>query len=314
MFNRYWRSYPWYFQLVQFIILIAVLASFFLFALTPIVLKLQGVALQDVVDMTDKSPRRVIDAALIIQFLTACGIFLLPALLFAYFTHPRPGKYLGLTKPGKSLQWVLVPVVMLGAAPLFLGIAEWISHFDLGAGVKKAQEENDRAFSALLSMSSPGHFIAAFLVLAILPGLSEELFFRGVIMKFVAKRSRSILPAIVFSSVMFALLHSNIYGMVSIFLAGMLLAAIYYLTGSLWCSIIAHIFYNGMQVILSYAANYNDALKDIGEKNVVPLSWILGGAVLFAVSFYLLWKNRTPLEPSWTADYSLEELREETPQ
>ena len=48
MFNRYWRSYPWYFQLLQFIILIAVMASFFVFALTPLLMNMMGVAITDI--------------------------------------------------------------------------------------------------------------------------------------------------------------------------------------------------------------------------------------------------------------------------
>ena len=177
MFNRYWRSYPWFFQLVQFIILIIVLASFFIFALTPVVLNVMKVSMNEIIGMSAQSARKVIDAALVIQFFTAIGIFLFPVLLFAYFTHPRPAKYLGLVKPGKPLQWILSPLLILSATPLLLFIAELISHIDFGTSVKQAQELNDKTFKAMLQMSSPIHLFFALVVLAILPGLSEELFF-----------------------------------------------------------------------------------------------------------------------------------------
>jgi membrane protease YdiL (CAAX protease family) len=310
MFNRYWRTYPWYFQLLQFIILIAVMASFFVFALSPLLMNLMGVPLTEIVAMSENSPRKVINAALLFQFFSAVGIFLLPALLFAYFTHPRAGNYLGLVKPGKSIQWLLVIIIMLGATPIFLGIAELISHLNLGEAAKKAQEDNDKIFKAMLSMSSPVHLILGFIVLAILPGVSEELFFRGILMKFVAKRSRTIWFPIVISALMFALMHSNVYGLLSIFLAGCLLAYIYYLTGSLWCSIIAHIFFNGIQVVLAYFAANDPRLEALKDSNSVPVPWIIAGAVTFSVGLYLLWKNRTPLSPYWSSDYTAEELME----
>ena len=311
MFNRYWRSYPWFFQLVQFIILIAVLASFFVFAITPMVLNVMHVTTNDVIAISDKSPRNVVDAALITQVLVSIGIFVLPVLLFAYFTHPRPAKYLGLVKPGKAIHWILAPIVIISATPLFIGIAELIGHIDFGSSVKEAQAVNDRTFKAMLTMTTPAQLIASFFVLAILPGVSEELFFRGLIMRFAAKRARTIVFPLVVSAVLFALMHSNLYGMLSIFLAGTLLGTIYYLTGSLWCSIIAHACYNGLQVLLTYLADKSETLKAIDEHNSVPLSWVIIGIVIFAGTFYLLWKNRTPLPDDWSADYSQDELMEE---
>ena len=310
MFNRYWRSYPWYFQLLQFIILIAVMASFFVFALTPLLMNMMGVAITDITSINENSPRRVIDAALLFQFFSAIGIFLLPALLFGYFTHPRPARYLGLVKPGNTLHWLLPILIMLGATPLFLGIAELVSHLNLGEAAKKAQEANDQAFKGLLAMSSPFHLIISIVVLAVLPGLSEELFFRGVLMRFVAKRSQTIYFPIIISALMFALMHSNVYGLPSIFLAGCLLALIYYLTGSIWCSIIAHMFFNGLQVVITYLAGNNSSLKAINDTNSVPLSWVLIGAVISAAGMYMLWKTRTPLPADWSADYTTEELME----
>lgn len=311
MFNRYWRSYPWFLQLVQFIILIAVLASFFVFGITPVVLNAMHVSANDVLAISEKSPRRVVDAALLMQVLISTGIFVLPVLLFAYFTHPRPAKYLGLVKPGKSVHWILAPVVIISATPLFIGIAELIGHIDFGSSVKEAQAVNDRTFKAMLTMTSPGQLIVSFFVLALLPGLSEELFFRGLIMRFAAKRARTIVFPLVVSAALFAMMHSNIYGMLSIFLAGMLLGTIYYLTGSLWCSIIAHACYNGLQVLLTYLSDKSETLKAIDEHNSVPLSWVVIGSVIFAGTFYLLWKSRTPLADDWSADYTPEELIEE---
>jgi uncharacterized protein len=311
MFNRYWRSYPWFFQLVQFIILILVLASFFLFAMAPLVMNALKVTAADITGMNEHSPRNVINAALILQLLTAVGIFLLPALLFAYFTHPRPAQYLGLKPPANKLHWIMAPLVIISATPLFLFIAELMSQIDFGASVKAAQEANDNAFKALLNMSSPAQLLASFLILAVLPGFSEELFFRGLLMRFAAKRSVGILFPLLLSALLFALMHSNPYGMLSIFLAGLLLGGIYYLTGSLWCSIVAHACYNGLQVLLTYAANHNSTLKAISDSNHVPVSWIIVGTSVFAASFFLLWKTRKPLPKDWSADYTPEELIEE---
>jgi len=143
-------------------------------------------------------------------------------------------------------------------------------------------------------------------VVAIIPGLGEELFFRGLLMRFAAKRTRNIYFPLVLSSLMFALLHTNVYGMLSIFLAGLILGSFYYLTGSLWSSILAHICFNGFQVLLIYFSKDGAAAQAM-EHHSVPVPLVIGSTFICAGAYYLLWKNRTPLAADWHADYSREE-------
>jgi membrane protease YdiL (CAAX protease family) len=162
--------------------------------------------------------------------------------------------------------------------------------------------------NAFLNIPDFYSFMRGLLIMAIIPALGEEMFFRGVLMRFVKKRSRTMLAPILTSAALFALAHSNVYGLPSIFSAGILLAVIYYLTGSLWCSIFAHLLFNGLQVILSYAGSNNAAIKAFMSTNTVSYPLVIGSILVFCVSFYLLWKNRTPLAPNWTDDFAPGEL------
>lgn len=303
MFNRYWREYPGWMQLLQFIILLMISVYFFAVLASKAVVLLTGVSQEAITNVNTGSPANVINAVLFIQFISAVGIFLFPALVFAYFTHPRPAKYLGIVKPRKPFHIVLAACIMLGALPMLSTIAGWIGQLDLGETVKAAQSQNDRIMNALLTISSPVQLVLTFIVLAILPGLSEELFFRGIIMRSAARKSPFVFYPIILSAFVFALMHGNVNGLMSIFFGGLLLGSIYYLTGSLWCSIFAHMVYNGVQVYFSYLATTNTAMKAFAENNSVPLEYNIAGTIVFAVSLYLLWKTRTPLAPNWADDF-----------
>mgnify|MGYP003575890519 CR=1 FL=1 len=294
-------------QIIQLGILLLVMFSFFGLGLTPVILKLSNVSPDDFLNISDQSPRRVINAALWVQLFSAIGIFLLPALLFAYFTHPRPTEYLGLRAPRKLIQVLLCVIIIVSATPLFLTVAEWMSHINIAAA-KEAQELNDRYMKAFLSMDSFGQLLVSLLIMAVLAGVSEELFFRGLLMRFGTKASRNVVLGIVISALLFAAMHSNIYGLPSILLAGVLLGFFYYLTGSIWCNIIAHIIYNGLQVVMVYFANKNPAIAKMNETNHVPGMWVVIGTLISVAAFYALWKIRTPLGPEWTNDFSKEEL------
>lgn len=311
MFSRYWRSYPWWMQLIQLIILISVLFSFFVFGIGyGLVPKMTGISLSEVATINAETPANVLQAAFSLQVLFSISVFLFSSLLFAYFTHPRPAEYLGLRKPRKPVQWVLVLFVMLGAIPIFLQIGSWMELIDFGPDVVAQQKQYEESVNAMLKMPDFASFLKVFTIMAVLPAIGEELFFRGIFMRFAAKRSRGVVFPILLSSIMFAMVHGNAYGMLSIFLAGALLAGIYYLTSSLYLSMLGHMLNNGLQVALLYFGANNATIKAIGESNELPAFVPIIAAVVFAASFYLLWKSRTPLPPDWADDYTKEELSE----
>jgi len=247
---------------------------------------------------------------MLFQLITSIGIFMVPAVLFAYLAHPKPAAYLGLRAPGKPIHWLLVILLFLGAMPVFLTLENWISHIDLGPGMRATQEANDHMMNAFLTMPTLQAFFKAFIIMAIVPAIGEEMFFRGIMMRFVKKRSPGMATPIVFSALVFAFAHANIYGFPSIFLAGVLLAVIYYLTGSLWCSMLGHLLNNGLQIIIVYLATSHPAIKAVMDSNSLPWYLPVAGIIIFAVAFYFLWKTKTPLPPDWADDFTAKELSE----
>lgn len=308
MFSKYWRTYPWWLQLILYVLMIFTLASFFTLLAIVAVSNYSGVDTSLLTKITDKSPQRLINSALIVQVLSALGIFVLPALLFAYLMTPRPAKYLGLRMPGKNIHWLLVTLIMAGVMPLLLEIGGLMKNIDLGPAAKAMEEQDTNMMNAFLKMDSPLQFFIVFFSLAILPAIGEELTFRGILMRFAAKRSRTMFFPITVSALFFAGMHGNISGLPSIFLAGVLLGTIYYLTGSIWCSMLAHFLNNGIQVALLYAGTNNTQIKTFVDSNALPVPFLIGGALVFAVSLWLLVKNKTPLADNWTDDFTAQEL------
>ena len=304
---RYLRAYPWAFQLVLFLLMMFTFLSGSRVIVLSVLTKMTGYTLEQLAAIGPGSPAAMVNVAIWVQGILNLAIFFLPAYVFAYLSTPRPLEFLGLRKPGKSIQPLLVVLIMIGATPVFQMIEGLVGKINFGAAVKAEQEANDNMMTAFLNISSFGSFIKVFVIMAIVPALGEEVFFRGVMMRFVRQRSRSMVLPVIFTATLFSLSHTNIYGYLSIFLAGVLLAVIYNLTGSLWCSILAHMSFNGLQVVLMYASARNVAVKTFMEQSTVPYLLVIGGAVLFGVSFYLLLKNKTPLPGNWSDNFTAEE-------
>lgn len=311
---RYFRYYPPFLQLILLVMMMFTLISFLQVLQLLYLPQLTGASFPEIAAVTDKSSPRIVDAALWGQAITHASMFLLPALLFTYLTHPRPAQYLGLRRPGKKIHWIIVPLMMLGFLPVVLGLQALMMQLNLGDQARQMSETAERLGNALMSHNTVGGFMLALFVVAILPALGEELMFRGIVMRFAARRSKGAMAfPVVISALLFALIHFHPYGLPAIFLAGVLLALVYWWTGSLWLAILAHFMHNGTQAFLIYCSKNNAALQRIVAQNELPV-WLIGaGLVLFLALFYLLYKNRTPLSPGWYRDFTPEEIATEQP-
>jgi membrane protease YdiL (CAAX protease family) len=237
---------------------------------------------------------------------------MVPAWVFSYLATPRPAAYIGLRAPGKKIQLLLAITLMLGIMPVLQLIEGLISQINFSPAIKAQQAASESMMNAFLTMPSFGAFVKTFIIVAIVPAVGEEFFFRGVLLRFARKPSRNMVGPVIFTAVVFSLTHANIYGYLSIFIAGVVLAMIYYFTGSLWCSILAHLFFNGSQVVLSYLSTNNASVKAFLSNTSVPFWYVAAGLAVFVGSYYLLLKNKTPLPDDWTNDFLPEELEPTT--
>lgn len=94
---------------------------------------------------------------------------------------------------------------------------------------------------------------ASIVFVAILPGISEELLFRGAILG--AWEEKGSKKAIFISSVWFMLMHGTLTGMPAQFLCGIILGIIVVSTDSLFSGMIFHTVYNAATLILAFVLN-----------------------------------------------------------
>ena len=90
-------------------------------------------------------------------------------------------------------------------------------------------------------------------LLAVIPAVVEEFFFRGLVMDAFMKFGP--IWAILISSVSFGISHQMPLRIPSLILVGILLAMFKYRTGKLTASIAMHVIYNAILITLSYFAN-----------------------------------------------------------
>lgn len=123
------------------------------------------------------------------------------------------------------------------------------------------------------------------LLLAILPGIVEELTFRGVLLYGLRKRFHPVVLALVVGGI-FSLFHFALFRLVPTAFLGAGLTTVTLLTGSVFPAMLWHALNNSLAL-----------LAGIGGIDMLNLdSWVYPlSALLSAVSFFILWRSRTPL-------------------
>lgn len=224
--------------------------------------------------------------------------FLLPALIYAYLADPQPVKYLGGTAPGKKIQPFWVVILAVGLIFFLSPLGTWLKEIDLGSTSRALDEQREKFIMSYLSSGNAWTILRSILLIAVVPAFCEEIFFRGVLMKFAHTLFKKWWLSIIISSLLFAAFHTSISEFVPIFLAGIILGSVYYLTSSIWMSILLHLLFNGLQVVLGMYAD-PEMEKSLGQQGTLLIVFGIA-ALIVAVCLFMLNKARTPLPATWS--------------
>lgn len=231
-----------------------------------------------------------VQALKIVQLLYTLMSFLAPALIFAYLAHPRPTEYLGLRRSPKADQLLLALLILICAMP-FVGItAEWNAGWNVSKAIRDMENMAEQQTKLLLNMPDFGSMFFSLILLALLPAIAEEVFFRGVLQRLLTQIVKNGWIAVVITSVLFSAIHMQFLGFVPRVVLGFVMGAIYYLTGNLWLSIAGHFLNNGLQVVLVFLFQAKIISYDVMSDEHTPVYY--GIASVLVAGFLLMVLNR----------------------
>ena len=239
-----------------------------------------------------------------IQLLQTISLFLLPSLILAYLCAKVPWNWLQLDNKvnWKVLLWAIG--IMLVALPAINLMSHWNQHMVLPtwlSGVEewmKAKEaEAEWLTKQFMSVTTISGLLVNLLLMAVLPALSEEITFRGVLQRllnFQLSTFNSHL-AIWLTAIIFSAIHMQFYGFVPRMLMGALFGYMLVWTDSLWVPMLMHFVNNGMAVLLYFIANRAhwdmDKVDAIGTGNTLWLGIV--SLVLTVVGIYMFRRSTT---------------------
>jgi membrane protease YdiL (CAAX protease family) len=306
--TSYLKKYPPLFQLVVFfgISLGCFLIYNFLFMgwLMPHVTGFTAYDLQN----GDLTNGYLLEVMKWMQMLYSFFCFLVPALLFFYLSHPEPLRYAGMREKFHFNAAFLAIVILLLSLPMVGVLADWNQHIHFGSldhSLRQWNQKLEEMTKAMLTMRGWGSLLYNLALIAVIPAVAEEMFFRGVLQSLFIRVSRRAWAGILIASVVFSLLHAEMLGFFPRLALGAILGVIYYVSGNLWYSILAHFINNGFQVVLLFLFQHHYINYDISSNQPTP---VVAGVVSLAITvglFVVFWRfipgRSTPGILQWDA-------------
>lgn len=212
-----------------------------------------------------------LSAVKVVQAVSTFVIFFLPAFITARIASRSPWTHLGY-RGGLKFNRVLVAVLLMATAlPLVAWLADVNKAIPVSAELKKLFEQFERQYEEQVKMlakfQTPGDYFTALFIMALMPAIVEETFFRGGLQQVLHRWSRNPHLAILLTGLIFSVIHFSYFGFLPRVALGMVLGYIFYLSGNLWYSIIGHFFNNALMVTVLYAQYLKDKNIDtqVGE-------------------------------------------------
>ena len=267
---------------------------FVMFSLTVLVIAL----------ITQGNPLSDINTLKWIQLLQTISLFLLPSLILAYLCAKAPWNWLQLDNKvdWKVLLWAIG--IMLVALPAINLMSHWNQQMVLPtwlSGVeewmKSKEAEAEWLTKQFMSVTTISGLLVNLLLMAVLPALSEEITFRGVLQRLLSPKNSSLNShlSIWLTAIIFSAIHMQFYGFVPRMLMGALFGYMLVWTGSLWVPMLMHFVNNGMAVLLYFIANRAhwdmDKVDAIGTGNTLWLGIV--SLVLTVVGIYMFRRSTT---------------------
>ncbi len=237
-----------------------------------------------------------------LQMMQTISIFIVPALMAGLLFHGHLTRGIGFIRPGSSLLLISF-LVIVSAQPLVSYLGVWNSGMQLPEmlkGMEQWMEQSEKNANnlilRLLDTDRPAILFLNLIMIAILPALGEEMFFRGALQPVLGEWWKNNHAAVWITAILFSAIHMQFFTFLPRFLLGLILGYLMLWGKNLWYPIMGHFANNFLSLIIFYY--YRHAHPEINpldpESEQMPVFWILPVTILMIFllfRFFIISRN-----------------------
>lgn len=236
----------------------------------------------------------------IAQGISSVFMFVVPPIFYYCLTRKEHAMqelgFRNLTPP-----WWLIIIgvaLMFVSLPVTNQLTVWNEAMKLGGPfetletwMKTLEDTAAAATEKMLNVDTIGGLLANLFIIALIPAVGEELTFRGVLQQSLTRGIKNPHVAILLSAALFSFIHFQFYGFLPRMFLGILLGYMFYITGSLWTSILMHFLNNGTAVVLYYLNHKGIIDVDVDHFGQMQNPWLIAASAAVTVGL-MVWSWR----------------------
>ncbi len=238
--------------------------------------------------LADASSRPVI---LVVQAITQLLSFLVPVVLMTLIYYRGSQKeYYRLNFSGRSWYYAAAAaIIMLLLVPAIDWLTAWNDGWNLGRvgdALRTVQNATEAIVKDMMATDTVAGLLGNLLVVALIPAVCEEVFFRAGFQNLFQKWFKNPHVAIWLTALIFSLAHGEVFSFMPRFVMGAFLGYLYVYSGSILPNMVAHFINNALVVVLYWLVARG--VLDIDPEEPLALGWVLTTCCTLA-ALLLLW-------------------------
>lgn len=212
--------------------------------------------------------------------ISSIGTFIVPAFLLKLIERKKTS-YLNFSSPQPAQLFLITIAIMFVSSPFLeltsiinkqMLLPDFLSKMEQWMQMK--EQEMARITESVLSVSSLSGLLANLFIMAVIPGIGEELFFRGCLQPIIHRWTKNAHWAIWITAIIFSAIHVQFYGFIPRLLMGAVFGYMLYWGKSIWLPIIAHFINNATAVIYTFVLlKQGKSFEEIN--NGTTSNWVL---------------------------------------
>ncbi len=201
--------------------------------------------------------RNNVNSAKLYMGLVSFGSFILSSIIVISTFRKKLFPFTVLDKPPKLVNVIIGILLLITSIPLVNWLLDINRNIPIPSStlrqfLEHQEELNNFTYDVILTGNTGIVVLLNIFLVGLLPALGEELFFRGIMLRIFKSLTRNIHLGVWLSAILFATLHIQVFKIVPMILLGALFGYVYYLSGSLWITIIMHFINNSIAVIIDH--------------------------------------------------------------
>lgn len=230
-----------------------------------------------------------------LQISSSVGMFIIAPIAFAYTNKVTPKHYYYFDNRFNPALLSTVFLLMLCAMPLF----EWVALInqkmvlpdalkDLEIWMKAKELEAGELTKKLLTMKSYGDLAINLLMIAVIPAIGEELFFRGGLQNILGQWFKNHHLAIWLTAIVFSAIHVQFYGFFPRMFLGALFGYLLVYGRSMYLPILGHFLNNGSAVVMAFVLQkQGESLDNLDQTSSFnAYGYLISAIITLALLFY----------------------------